>query len=74
MEHQLSLHLKKFNDRVKVMNQTNGKELLLPKLEVLNLHSEIFELLARIEDLTKNVESDKTDNANIEADFDGGNF
>ena len=46
MEHQLSLHLKKFNDRVKVMNQTNGKELLLPKLEVLNLHSEIFELLA----------------------------
>jgi hypothetical protein len=74
MEHQLSLHLKKFNDRVKVMNQTNGKELLLPKLEALNLHSEIFELLARIEDLTKNVESDKTDNANIEADFDGGNF
>tara|TARA_R110001583_G_scaffold174510_1_gene328915 strand:- start:136 stop:306 length:171 start_codon:yes stop_codon:yes gene_type:complete len=56
------------------MNQTNGKELLLPKLEVLNLHSEIFELLARIEDLTKNVETDKTDNANIEADFDGGNF
>jgi hypothetical protein len=40
----------------------------------LNLHSEIFELLARIEDLTKNVETDKTDNANIEADFDGGNF
>ena len=74
MEHQLSLHLKKFNDRVKVMNQTNGKELLLPKLEALNLHSEIFELLARIEDLTKNVESDKTDNANIEADFDGGDF
>jgi|TARA_R110002094_G_scaffold57143_1_gene68251 hypothetical protein len=74
MEHQLSLHLKKFNDRVKVMNQTNGKELLLPKLEALNLHSEIFELLARIEDLTKNVETDKTDNANIEADFDGGNF
>jgi|TARA_R110000787_G_scaffold253308_1_gene358708 hypothetical protein len=56
------------------MNQTNGKELLLPKLEALNLHSEIFELLARIEDLTKNVETDKTDNANIEADFDGGNF
>ena len=74
MEHQLSLHLKKFNDRVKVMNRTNGKELLLPKLEALNLHSEIFELLARIEDLTKNVETDKTDNANIEADFDGGNF
>ena len=59
MEHQLSLHLKKFNDRVKVMNQTNGKELLLPKLEALNLHSEIFELLARIEDLTKNVETEK---------------
>ena len=26
MEQQLSLHLKKFNDRVKVMNQTNAKE------------------------------------------------
>ena len=34
LEQQLSLHLKKFNDRVKVMNQTNSRELVLTTAEV----------------------------------------
>ena len=54
MEHQLSLHLKKFNDRVKVMNQTNSKELVLSALEARNLHNDIFELLTQIAELAEN--------------------
>ena len=71
MEQQLSLHLKKFNDRVKVMNQTNAKELVLSLLDARNIHSEIFELLTKINDLT-NIK--KEDEATVSVDFDGGNF
>lgn len=73
MEQQLSLHLKKFNDRVKVMNQTNAKDLNLSALEVRNIHSEIFELLTKINDLT-NIKKDTDDNSTISVEFDGGGF
>lgn len=73
MEQQLSLHLKKFNDRVKVMNQTNAKELNLSALEARNIHSEIFELLTKINDLTE-VKKQAEDNSTINVEFDGGNF
>ena len=73
MEHQLSLHLKKFNDRVKVMNQTNAKELVLSALEARNIHTEIFELLTKINDLTE-VRKQSDDNATVNVEFDGGNF
>jgi hypothetical protein len=53
MEHQLSLHLKNFNDRIKVMNQTNSKDLTLTVLEARNIHAGIFELLTKINDLTE---------------------
>ena len=73
MEQQLSLHLKKFNDRVKVMNQTNAKELNLSALEARNIHTEIFELLTKINDLTE-VRKQSDDNATVNVEFDGGNF
>jgi len=73
MEQQLSLHLKKFNDRVKVMNQTNAKELNLSALEARNIHSEIFELLTKINDLTE-IRKQSDDNATVNVEFDGGNF
>jgi hypothetical protein len=73
MEQQLSLHLKKFNDRVKVMNQTNAKELNLSALEARNIHTEIFELLTKINDLTE-VRKQSDDNATVDVKFDGGNF
>lgn len=70
---QISLHIKKFNDRVKVMNQTNAKDLTLSKLEAQNLQAEIFELLVKMSDL---VEVKKQDSApaTVSVDFDGGNF
>ena len=73
MEQQLSLHLKKFNDSVKFMNQTNAKELNLSALEARNIHSEIFELLTKINDLIEIKRAADTE-AVVSVEFDGGNF
>lgn len=71
MEQQLSLHLKKFNEKIKAMNQTNAKELVLTPAEARNIHSDLFALLTKINDLT-NIQ--KEDNQAVNVDFDGGNF
>ena len=73
MKHQLGLHLKTFNDRVQVMNQTNAPNLTLSKLEAQNLHAEIFELLAKISDLTE-VKKETDADAVVSVEMDGGNF
>jgi hypothetical protein len=73
MEHQLSLHLKKFNDRIKVMNQTNSKDLVLSVAEARQLQADIFDLLTKINDLTelrKTVEQETL----VSVEMDGGNF
>jgi hypothetical protein len=72
MEHQLSLHLKKFNDRVKVLNQTNSKDLVLSAAEARQLQADIFDLLAKINELTdiNRAEQDEV----ITVGMDGGNF
>ena len=73
MEQQLSLHLKTFNKRVQVMNQTNARELTLSALEARNLHAELFELLAHIADLTE-IKKETDAEAIITATGDGGSF
>ena len=73
MEHQLSLHLKNFNNRVKVMNQTSAKELTLTALEARNLHNDIFELLTQIAQLAE-IKDKEAEDAVVKADLDGGNF
>jgi len=73
MEHQLSLHLKNFNDRIKVMNQTNGKELILTPLEARNIHAGIFELLTKINDLTEIKQANDAE-ALVSVEMDGGDF
>jgi len=70
MEDRLSLHLKMFNDKVKLLNQTNSKSLTLTATEARNLHSEVFNLLTKIAELS-NIEKQDTP---ISADFDGGTF
>lgn len=47
----LSLSIKNFNERVKVMNQTGSKQLALSAEEARNLHADIFNLLANIAEL-----------------------
>lgn len=53
MEQLLSLHLQKFNNRVKVLNQTNAKELVLTAGEARQLQADIFDLLIQIQALTE---------------------
>lgn len=72
MDQQISLHLQNFNNRVKVMNQTNSKELVLSALEARNLHAEVFELLAQIAKLS--AEPTKQDDGTITIQMDGGGF
>ena len=72
MENQLSLHLKAFNNRVKVMNQTNSKDLTLSALDARNLHNDVFELLAQIAALTAIKEAEESTVVNVE--MDGGGF
>lgn len=70
MDAKLSLHLKMFNDRVKLMNQTNQKNLILTATEARNLHAEVFNLLTQIAELST-VEKQETPSS---ASFDGGTF
>jgi len=72
MESQLSLHLKAFNKRVQVMNQTNSRDLVLSKLEAQNLQAELFELLTQIAELTKIKQTEA--NEVIKVGMDGGGF
>mgnify|MGYP003339167863 CR=1 FL=1 len=73
MESQLTIHLKKFNDKVKVMNQSNAKDLTLTKLEAQNLQADIFELLTKIADLTETREVATTEPV-LNIGMDGGGF
>ena len=73
MEQQLSLHLKNFNDRVKVMNQTNSKDLLLSAADARQLHADIFDLLNKINDLTE-IRKENAAEEVISVEMDGGGF
>ena len=66
----LSLAIKNFNERVKIMNQTGSKQLALSSDEARNLHSDIFNLLANIAELQKTPEP----SAPSEISLDGGGF
>jgi hypothetical protein len=48
----LSIHVRMFNDKVRVMNQTQSKQLILSVQEARNLHADIFALLTHIAELS----------------------
>jgi hypothetical protein len=73
LEQQLSLHLKKFNDRVKVLNQTNSKDLVLSAAEARQLQADIFDLLAKINDLV-NIKQQTAAEPVIQVNMQGGKF
>lgn len=72
MEQQLSLHLKKFNDRVKVLNQTNAREMVLTAAEARQLQADIFDLLTQIQALAEVKSS--TENEVISVQVKGSGF
>ena len=66
----LSLSIKNFNERVKVMNQTGSKQLALSAEEARNLHADIFNLLANIAEL----QASPQPVAYTSSGLDGGSF
>ena len=73
MTENISVHLKKFNDRVKVLNQTRAKDLTLSADDARNLQAEIFSLLAQISYMAEKIENfSNEDSAPIEVKLDGG--
>lgn len=70
MDNNLPLQVKKFNDKVRAMNQANGKILTLNADEARNLHTEIYNLLATIASLSQVAGNDTV----VEINMDGGGF
>ncbi len=73
LEQQLSLHLKKFNDRVKVMNQTNARDLSLTAAEARQLQADIFDLLTKINDLVE-IKQQTAAEPIVQVELRGGGF
>ena len=71
MDNKLSLHIKMFNDKVRVMNQTKNQSLTLNAQEARNLHSDIFALLAQIAELS---DKSETPEEIVQISMDGGGF
>lgn len=70
MDNNLPFHIKMFNDRVRAMNQTNGKLVTLNAQEARNLHAEIYDLMATI----ANLSNTNTTVSDINVGMDGGSF
>ena len=70
-DNNLPLHIKLFNDRVRAMNQSNGKLLTLNPQEARSLHAEIYDLMATIANLSR---SSTNPTANGVLSMDGGGF
>ena len=73
MENNLSLHLKQFNDKVKVMNQRNSKQLILSAQEARDIQAELFEILNFLAVLARKQTTSDTD-IDISVKMDGGVF
>lgn len=70
----ISLSIKTFNERVKLMNQTGSKQISLTAQEARNLHNDIFILLANLAELQTNLEILNSSSQGTSLNFDGGGF
>lgn len=68
---QLTLALRTFNDRVKQMNQTNGKQLVLSAQEARSLHNDIYALM---NNLAEAVSQSSAGDDVVQISVDGGSF
>jgi len=71
---ELGLHLKRFNDRIKAMNQTNGRDITLSAQDARNIQAEIFDLMTVIAKLSQKQEPVKETVAVASQALDGGSF
>lgn len=49
--HQISISIQNFNNKIKQINQTGSKQLIMTSDEARNLHNDIFNLLANLAEL-----------------------
>jgi hypothetical protein len=70
----LSLHLKSFNDKVKLMNQTGKQNLTLTAQEARSLQSDIFDMLNHCAQLSKNLNAATSGEQVVQIAVDGGGF
>jgi hypothetical protein len=68
----LSIHVRSFNEKVRIMNQTQKRELILSAQEARNLHSDIFALLSQIAELSEKPQ--ESINTVTQISMDGGGF
>jgi hypothetical protein len=73
MESNLTIHLKMFNDKVKLMNQSNSKQLILSSTEARNLHADLFDLLNHCATLSQEINR-KGQEQVVTIGMDGGGF
>lgn len=71
MDNNYTLHIKQFNDKVRAMNQNNGKVLTLNAQEARSLHAEIYDLMSTIASLSKTTDAPGTVTT---VSMDGGGF
>ena len=74
MSENLSVTLKKFNDRIRAMNQTRSKDILFTAEDARNLHTEVFGLLAQIADLSAKLENNQSGDDTTIIEMDGGRW
>lgn len=72
MENNLTLHVKSFSDKVKLMNQTGKQNLTLSANEARSLHNDIFDLLAHCTKLSRMLVRNDSTTTNVR--MDGGNW
>jgi hypothetical protein len=67
----LSIHVRNFNDKVRVMNQSQSKQLIMSAQDARNLHADIFALLTHIAELSDKPAAQPTV---AQIGMDGGRF
>ena len=73
MENNLTMHLKMFNDKVKLMNQSQSKQLILSAQEARNLHADLFYLLNHCATISQKLQEKRQDDV-VSVGMDGGSF
>lgn len=67
-------NINQFNEKVRVMNQNNSKQLILSAAEARALHAEIFALLGRMEELSNKISYKNIQDDLIRGEMDGGRW
>ena len=73
MNDNLSIHVRAFNEKVRIMNQTQKRDLVFTAQEARNLHADIFALLTHIAELSEQPGTDVAP-AITTISMDGGGF